>query len=358
MAMKDLGSNFRHSNNFDLLRFIAALVVILAHSYYLKDSSISDPLRQLTNGAIDFPELGLSIFFIISGFLITGSLIRSRTAYGYLWKRALRIFPGLLFALLFSVFLVGPLVTEVSLLSYFTNPANYEHLKAISLFNLPNSIPDAFTDFSCRTINGSLWTLPYEFFFYILVLLLFPIKKFRLITHFLILVAFLLLTGLRIYLNQRLVWYDYHTPFLLGLRITSFMTFSTYFSAGMVIYIFRNELNIVSRPVLHLILGVMLIGISSYFAVFSVVKFIFIPLITCGFAYLPGRLNDFGKFGDYSYGLYIYAYPIQQTLMYFFREVLPVWLFFFLASVVTFVFAYLSWHFVEKRALNLKGRFD
>jgi len=358
MVMKDLVSNFRHSNNFDLLRFVAALVVILAHSYYLKDSSLPDPLRQLTIGAIDLPELGLSIFFTISGFLITGSLIRSRTAYGYLWKRALRIFPGLLFALLFSVFLVGPLVSEVSLKSYFTNPANYEHLKAISLFNLPNRIPDAFADFSCRTVNGSLWTLPYEFSFYILVLLLYPIKKFKLITHPLILGAFLLLMGLRIYLNERLAWYDYHTPFLLGLRITSFMSFSTYFSAGMVIYIVRNELNIVSRPVLFLILGVLMIGISHYFSVFSVVKFISIPLVTFGFAYLPGRLNDFGKFGDYSYGLYIYAYPIQQTLMYFFREVLPVWLFFVLASAVTFVFAYLSWHFVEKRALNLKARFD
>jgi peptidoglycan/LPS O-acetylase OafA/YrhL len=358
MVMECVVTNYRQTNNFDVLRFMAALAVILAHSYYLKDTSLADPLGQLTGRALELPELGLSVFFTISGYLITNSLIRSQTIHGYVWKRVLRIFPGLFFALIFSVFLIGPLVTEVGLVNYFMNPANYEHLKGISLFVLPNRIPDAFSEFSCRTINGSLWTLPYEFSFYLILLLLYPLKNFRSRVRILISLVVVLLLGIRVYLGGRLAWYDYHTPMLLGLRITSFFNFATYFAVGMVIYEFRNELKLTQRPIALMVLGVLVTAVAIYFKVFGLLKFISIPLVTFGLAYIPGKLNDFGKHGDYSYGLYIYAYPIQQAIMYFYRDKLAVWSFFIIASVTTFVFAFLSWHLVEKKALQLKSRFD
>lgn len=104
------------NNNFDFLRLLGALLVIISHSYALTLAG-KDPLFQLT-GSEPFSFLGVAMFFVISGFLITQSGHYDPTRH-FIWKRFLKIIPGLIGVSLFTVFILGPVVTTVPIKEYF-----------------------------------------------------------------------------------------------------------------------------------------------------------------------------------------------------------------------------------------------
>jgi peptidoglycan/LPS O-acetylase OafA/YrhL len=107
-----------HTNNFDILRFLAAIIVLYSHVYSFAKSH--DPLYALTN-SIGFGELGVAVFFVISGYLITMSWQRNNNILVFLINRTLRIFPALLVVVAFAIFIVGPLFSELSIKEYFVN---------------------------------------------------------------------------------------------------------------------------------------------------------------------------------------------------------------------------------------------
>ena len=98
------------NNNFNLLRFLAATAVIFSHSYALTGHGMEEPLLQWSAGATYFGVLGVTVFFIISGFLVSKSVERKMVG-AFAAARALRIFPALIAATLFSVLLAGALST-------------------------------------------------------------------------------------------------------------------------------------------------------------------------------------------------------------------------------------------------------
>src|SRR5687767_7040212 len=132
----------------------------------------------LTNGQASFSYLGVRGFFIISGFLIFQSLNRSQTLLHYYKKRILRVIPALFFVLLLTVAL-GIFVYEYDPTSYLTNKHVWTYVpNNLSLFRLQYSIPGIFENNPYPSaINGSLWTIPYEFTFYILISFIFFLKK-------------------------------------------------------------------------------------------------------------------------------------------------------------------------------------
>jgi len=157
-------------NNFDFLRFSFALLVVISHSYPLSGSDLSTQwLLKLTNSQIEFSSLGLNGFFILSGYLIFQSLDRSKNVIVFYWKRILRLFPGLFVVLVLTI-LLAPFVYESSI-PYLNNRAVYTYIpRNISLFNLQYNIEDIFKNNPYRyAINGSLWTICYEFSFYVLL---------------------------------------------------------------------------------------------------------------------------------------------------------------------------------------------
>jgi len=99
------------NNNFNLLRFLAATAVIFSHSYALTGHGMEEPLLQWSAGATYFGVLGVTVFFIISGFLVSKSFVERKTVGAFAAARALRIFPALIAATLFSVLLAGALST-------------------------------------------------------------------------------------------------------------------------------------------------------------------------------------------------------------------------------------------------------
>lgn len=168
----------RNVNRLDFIRFVAALMVIYVHSFPLGQGEnvlTPEPFQVLLN--LDAGTIGVGIFFIISGFLVTASMERSRSTSTYLKARLLRIYPGLLGVVLLSMFLLGPLMTRLSLSSYFTHPDTWGYLRVLALVKTSYFLPGVFeTNVFPYAVNGSLWTLFFETAFYLFVLGLFWIR--------------------------------------------------------------------------------------------------------------------------------------------------------------------------------------
>jgi peptidoglycan/LPS O-acetylase OafA/YrhL len=336
-------------NNFTFLRFLFALFVVVTHSFPLAGIFTGDYLNTLTNGQAEFSYIGLSGFFIISGYLCFQSLERCKTLRDYYWKRALRIFPGLFVVLLLTVVL-GVFVYESSVGDYLVNSSMWTYLPAnMSIVKQQLTIDGIFTDNPYNpTINGSLWSLEYEVIFYIWLsaLVFFP-RKVKII---LLSVAVTTLISSYIFFMDEVGSHKY--MFLNGKLM---LEFGPYFFGGALLSLLRIE-QIRQRGLVLICLSLAL-AVACYLNYFTPAKFFILPplvlLIATASANAVSRMIE--RTGDLSYGIYIYAFPIQQTLMHFFNfsslELM-------ITSIPLSVLAgYASWHLIEKRCLRYKHFF-
>lgn len=115
----------RKDNNFDFLRFLAALLVVTSHSFWL----YGDPYPEMAMlGGTAIGTIAVYMFFIISGYLISASWLHSRSATDFVTKRLIRIFPALIVATLLTILLIGPLATELPLAEYFSTGRTWQYL--------------------------------------------------------------------------------------------------------------------------------------------------------------------------------------------------------------------------------------
>jgi peptidoglycan/LPS O-acetylase OafA/YrhL len=332
-------------NNFDIIRFFAAVLVIFSHSYPLTMGHDKlEPLMKLTNNQTGFGHLSVIIFFIISGFLITQSFDKSQNLLHYSKARILRIFPALIVLLLLTVFVLGPLLTTLSLGEYFTNFDTWKYLILnISLIGVQYDLPGVFENNIFPTsVNGSLWTLWFEFFFYIIVAFLGALK---ILNKKVVLVAFISC------LVFSFVEPVFNGNFLFGF-LFKYVSLFIYFGAGMLFYLFRNEIKIDFRLALFSIINIIIwtyLGYFDYaFPIFGTYLIFYISLQT------KISFHNFTKHGDFSYGLYIFAFPIQQIVtLSFDNQLTPIGNFLF-SFPISLILSILSWHLIEKKALMLK----
>jgi peptidoglycan/LPS O-acetylase OafA/YrhL len=172
------------NNNFDFLRFLFAIFVVISHAYPLSGGSeTSQWIYQITNGQIVLERLGLDGFFIISGFFIFQSLQRSRGLLDYFKKRILRLFPALLVVLLITLIVV-PFIYEGKIPIY-KNTQVYSYLpNNLLLYNFQPVIKGVFDNNPYHAVNGSLWTIRYEFSLYIAIAVLYFFKNDKRIEKF------------------------------------------------------------------------------------------------------------------------------------------------------------------------------
>ena len=152
------------SNNFDALRLLAALTVVVAHAWPLTGVSPSPML-----GGIKVFHLAVFVFFAISGYLITTSWQRAPRVRRFLAARVLRIFPALILVVVLTVLVIGPVATTLPLGEYFTSPQTWGYLVTVTLA-AAYQLPGVFDQNPLDVVNGSLWTLGPEFACYLLVL--------------------------------------------------------------------------------------------------------------------------------------------------------------------------------------------
>lgn len=328
-------------NNFDFIRFAAALFVILNHSYFLLPNEI-DFVSAYTDNRYDIGKFCVATFFIISGLLITRSFHRANNIGEYVAARVLRIYPGLIFVVFFTVFVLGPLLTTHSLSDYFTDPATYDYLFTNTFigrveFLLPGVFENNYRE---GLVNGSLWTLPNELACYIVVAII-GLAHSRMFKASL----FFLALFLAVYYYKFFSPEDRFNFFLHGL----------YFASGAAAYLLRDK--IVLNKWAFLIAAVVLVGnvlfnTAHYPSVLITVITLAYVVLYCSFIKTT-RVKNFAKKGDYSYGIYIWAWPVQQMVVQFVPN-LSVLSLFLISSSITMVFAYCSWHLIEKRAMQLK----
>lgn len=339
-----MGMKLTRENNFDFIRLFAAFCVLVSHSYPLYGLKY-EGLARLTN--IDtLGGFAVTTFFILSGFLITASYDRNPNLKDYFTNRILRIIPGLAAVTLFAMFVLGPIVTTLSMGEYFNHPQTWRYLKNILMFPLDSRLPGVFADLPYpNTVNGAPWTLPLEFTMYLAVAVL-GVSRMLNRKMLPIILALLLAVHFRIMYTHRA------DIVLFYMQLRYLVKFGVAFFAGAVVYVYREHI-----PVSHTWFAASVIALvgcaATPFAPFGFVFFLPYVILYLAMVKLP-YIANVGKYGDFSYGFYIYAFPIQQTYLHFFGHRYGGVGLLVGSSIVTFVFAVMSWHFVEKPALRFK----
>jgi peptidoglycan/LPS O-acetylase OafA/YrhL len=343
-------------NSLNFLRLVLAFSVVYAHACDLGWFGLHDV-------AVNGTQLGAIAvygFFGISGYLIAGSA--SRNSVGrYLWQRFLRIFPAFWVCLVVTALAFGaielaidpvPHCGYVCYLKLHPGPFSFAYSNALLKMN-----QTAVASPEMYLANGSLWTLFFEFLCYVLLAALSFVGVMRhrawvaLIT--LGIFAALLVTTLVPNLNSMFDIYRNFIPM-------NFMVLSLPFLAGTLIYLYRDRVpDSALLATACIIAFVATLHLPTYgypptlrltpssFGVFLIAY----PLLWLG-AHLP--FHWIGAKNDYSYGVYIYAFPLTQLLISLGAQRVGFWPFMLLTASVTLAFAVASWWLVEKRALQLK----
>jgi peptidoglycan/LPS O-acetylase OafA/YrhL len=332
-------------NNFNLCRMLAATAVLVSHAYALSlGGSSSEPLANTLGMSLG--ELAVIGFFVISGFFISQSFERKRSFMDFWIARVLRIYPGLIAVLLLSVFLLGPSLTSWSTGNYFFDSATFTYLPYnLSLRFLQWGLPGVFENNPYPSvINGSLWTLFYEVACYGLVAL---VGVLGISTRRFYFVAFLVVYSIG-YFFLKIVAYEVlqrHGMLLIFHQLT--LPFVT----GMALYHFRSLIPFNG-------IGCALATVAA-FAAFRGAWFreVFI-LSLCYFLFAFGflsfaTLKFYNRIGDYSYGMYIYAFPIEQTAIAYWPGISALELI-AVSFPITLLFSMLSWHMLEKPMLAMR----
>jgi len=332
-------------NNFNLIRFVASLSVVITHAIALSTgNTFYGPLHHFGSFvAIIAPD----VFFVASGYLITASLLVRGQARNFVVARVLRIYPALWLTVLTVAFVVGPWVTTLPLADYFAQPLLWSYLahNLTVLFGASEGLPGVFTHLPYpNAVNGSLWTLPYEVRLYVALLigwwLVGKLAADRLRMLAAVIVSLALLT-----LAAKLA-----THFYFG-QERNMLRLAPPFFIGSAFYLFRDRIAL-RRGYFVAALTLMLLA-SPWLQAFYVVDQFCIAYLTLYLAYVPGGvIRRFNRIGDCSYGIYIYSFPLQQLLVMSMPGIGP-WSLMAWSVGVALPLSLLSWHFLEKPALAL-----
>lgn len=339
----------RQANNFDLLRILFAWFVIVSHSYVLNGDGATDPLFEMTQQTFLLSFIGVKGFFIISGYLIFKSMVVSTSIFEYLVKRVLRIFPALAVVLLVTLVAVY-FIYPNNMPPFFSNKEVYAYfLGNIILFKPHFFISGIFAALPSSAINGSLWTIEYEFFFYLFILLFFYFRSNKKILKALLVIV------VALFLMVRLAFYDWTVQTHFFIPLEPLFDLGPYFLMGSLLSCFNFD-TMPAKNALAAVLSLVLVA-SVYFKIGHTVVYFTLPFLVIYVGKQTSKLASWvhTTMGDPSYGIYLYAFPLQQLIIYWYR---PSTLVLFVASTIgAFIFGYLSWIFIEKNALALKQYF-
>ncbi len=353
-AAATLDSNARgRDNNFNLVRFLAASLVLVSHSWPLT-ATPGEPLERFAGFSLG--HLGVDVFFVVSGFLVTGSLVARDTLTDFARARALRIFPALIASAIGTTFVLGPLVTTLPLTRYLAAWDTWR-------FALQNSVtwplgvrwwlPGVYLgNPGGPTVNGALWSLPWELTMYVLLAFLGStflrargpanVARLRLVV-----LAGAATAALGHGVNEAFALSS-RFEVVQGLRLTAL-----FFTAG-ALQLMRERVSL-RAPLFAgavVALGVALRFGGAWHALYPLA----LGYVVLWLALVPaGRVRLYNRIGDYSYGFYLWQFPIQQAVMLRRPEASPLELM-AMAAPVSLVLAALSWHLVEFPALALKRR--
>jgi peptidoglycan/LPS O-acetylase OafA/YrhL len=323
-----------HSNWFDHARLFAALLVLYSHHFALWGRH-EPSLLGLSLGAI-----GVAIFFAISGYLVSKSLQADLNPLRFLYRRALRIMPGLTVNTLFCMLVIGVWLTPLALPDYFRHPQFIDYLYNL-LFQPRFALPGVFAQAPYPyAVNGSLWTLPFEVLGYVVLAV----------------AALLVGRQLRWFVPSALIaaalgavlWTPSVPVVVLDNDLRHIPRFMAYFFVGASLAFWEHRIPR-NRLLVLLLLSYALV---EHFHFRQVVTVFLLPLLAVHLALRP-LSPSLALRNDLSYGMYLYAFPVQQTVIAM-AAIAGFWGTMGLALAITAALALLSWRFIERPALRLK----
>ncbi|MFG2293641.1 acyltransferase family protein [Streptomyces sp. NPDC048603] len=359
----------RH-NSLGIMRLLLACGVVLSHAASLGFNT-TEFGHGFSRGQTDIGKLSVYAFFILSGILVTRSGVRLGLGR-FLWHRALRLLPGLWVCILFCAFVLAPLLyrhLHDGLDGFWSHPQgpfqyvwHNAHIiivqKDISgVMSFGRSLGLNHSD----TFNGPVWTLHYEVMCYLAVGVLAATGALKRSRRLVLLITVFL--GWRVIreavehryytgAGQASFFHDFTVP-VLGYTSTNWYLYLGFaFALGAVIELYKDRI-----PVSDVL------GIGSIVVLLASLRFgylfvVGIPAMAYGLTYLAIRLPEpfqrIGSRNDYSYGIYIYGWAVQMTLIVLGMTRWGFWPFLALCYLGAGLMAYLSWHLVEKRAMRLK----
>ena len=336
------------ANNFDSVRLVAALIVAIGHM-----SSLSGAFPVLNILSRPEASTAVDVFFCVSGYLVTDSWLRQPSLRVFVAKRALRIFPAVIAYTVLMVFVVGPALTTLGTGKYFGNHKSWSYLAMIGLYGAGNGLPGVFphNPYSGQ-VNGALWTLPVEFACYLTVPLLSLLGRRG---WMLALVGLVVLGGG--WAEMRFEQERTAEPLLYGASLPFALMDVAYFSAASLLRLLAGRCRGLVRLDVALILCCVCFLCDEWWQeAVRPVTWVALPymVIAFGEAATP-VLRRAGRFGDVSYGLYLWHFPVMQAFIQLFGQDMPraVWP---VTIAATLGVAWLSWRLIERPALGLRAR--
>ncbi len=327
-------------NNLDAFRLVAAITVVVGHAWPLTGRDGAP-----TIAGVLMSTTAVFVFFSISGYLIATSWKRSPQIVPFLRHRVARIFPALTVVIVITVFGVGPVVSTLQPQAYFHSSEPWRYLSGL-LLAPTYSLPGVFTENPSSAVNGSLWTLGPEFICYLLVVAVGSMCwRFR--PRLANQVQPFVFAGLACGLGA-VAWAGPDS----SLRAAAGAM--TFFTVGAVIaYLPILRLPLWALPPIAALW--LAAGLISRNAGMSA-GWIAIPILVLalGLRAVP-ILRSAGRFGDLSYGTYVWAFPIQQLVSARFPT-LPLPTNIAIVLIVTLTLATISWRLIEEPSLKWARR--
>jgi peptidoglycan/LPS O-acetylase OafA/YrhL len=330
-------------NNLNLLRLLCASAVIFSHCFVLRGEYAREPMHAAL-GWGDLGETAVFCFFFISGYLILKSALSRSTPEEFIAARTLRIFPALMVAIMLCAFVLGPVASTLSVSDYFRDPLTRTFLRDAWLHRTQDALPGVFENNPIRNVvDGPIWTLPVEWTMYMVTLAACAIVRWKssasrfTARSWAVLIAALILTVQMFPLPWPTSWM-WIACFLLGSAcypLRSTVPLSPPFAVAFL------SLDLLCFHKLPFHLGAKLFPLALCYC-----------LITFGY-HPAAHVKSFHRLGDYSYGLYVFAWPLQQFLVNRTRGAISL---FAATYVLALLAAVCSWHFIEKPCLALKDR--
>ncbi len=342
--------------SFDLLRLLFACMVLLAHAPELTDGSDArEPLNHLLHAPLTFGLVGIHGFFLLSGYLIVRSWLGAPVLLDFLQKRLLRIVPGYAVAVALSVGIVGFVAPGMP--RWFQHLPSGHFMLSVMVLSAPLT-PPVFPRLHTAGVNGSLWTITYEFRCYLLVAL-FGVTGLlrRLPSVWLVLTACALAVNVDLFLAVRLAW---HGPLLLLGDPYRVFQLSLPFLLGGCYALYRDRLPFRVVPaVLAAVAGIACLYLpwarDPHHDLASSGVLLCAAYLLFGLAHLPWPVpTPLRRMPDISYGTYLYGWPIECLWISFVGG--SPWITFLVATPASLAMGWLSWTLVERPALRLKRR--
>ena len=336
-------------NAFGLLRLVLALLVIVSHAFPVGGFG-KDPTGPLTKGQAELGDLAVVGFFAVSGYLIT--LSASRTSLGtYLWRRFLRIMPAFWFVLLFTALVIGPTYYARShggLAGYFEEPDGplgylgrnwFLLIRQFTIHDVFAEVPD-----NGGVLNGSLWTLFFEALCYLIVGALAVVRVLARRRWLVPILAVLFYTASMVVPL---------TP-VNSFTLAELSRLGSVFLTGATVAVYRDRLPFNGWIALACLPLVICTALFGGLRTVGYVALCYLVLWAAGRA--PRGLQKVGSVNDLSYGVYIFAWPVQMALTIHGAPALGLGWYMLLCIVGVLPFAALSWFLIEKPAMSLKDR--